>query len=65
VATWTGTDGGCVDLVVDPEATLSWWITDVRYWGFPTDSRHLDFESDAEFSDQQTNLARTLPTTLA
>lgn len=27
-------DGGCVDLVVEVEATPDWQITDVRYWGF-------------------------------
>jgi hypothetical protein len=55
------TDGGCVDLVVELGATPSWRITDVRYWGFPSDSWHLDFDADADISDQLTNLARTLP----
>lgn len=30
-------DGGCVDLVIDLEATPAWRIDDVRYWGFPTE----------------------------
>jgi len=37
-------DDGCVDLVVDLEATPDWQITDVRYWGFPSDRWHLDFD---------------------
>jgi hypothetical protein len=59
------TDGGCVDLVVDLAATPSWRITDVRYWGFPSDTWHLDFDPDADISDQLTTLARTLPVVLA
>ena len=59
------TDGGCVDLVVDLETMPVWRITDVRYWGFPSDSWHLDFDSDADLSEQLTNLAQTLPINLA
>ena len=58
-------DGGCVDLVVDLELMPVWRITDVRYWGFTSDRWHLDFDSDADLSDQLTNLAHTLPINLA
>jgi hypothetical protein len=59
------TDGGCVDLVIDLGAKPVWRITDVRYWGFPSDRWHLDFDSDASLSEQLAKLARTLPTILA
>ena len=59
------TDGGCVDLVVDLEATPAWRIRDVRYWGFPSDRWHLDFDAHADLSDQLTRLAQTLPIDLA
>jgi hypothetical protein len=54
-------DGGCVDLVLDLEATPAWRITDVRYWGFPSDRWHLDFARGAALADQLTGLARRLP----
>ncbi len=54
-----------MDLVVDLETMPVWRITDVRYWGFPSDSWHLDIDSDADLSDQLTNLAQTLPINLA
>ena len=57
-------DGGCVDLVVEFEATPAWQITDVRYWGFPSDRWHLDFVRNASIEDQLAGLARTLPTLL-
>lgn len=57
-------DGGCVDLVVEVEATPDWQITDVRYWGFPSDRWHLDFDRDARLADQLANLSRTLPSEL-
>jgi hypothetical protein len=57
-------DGGCVDLVVDVEAGPEWHITDVRYWGFPSDRWHLDFDRGAPLADQLAGLARTLPTVL-
>ena len=59
------TDGGCVDLVVDLEADPVWRITDVRYWGFPSDTWHLDFVSDVDLPQQLAHLARTLPATFA
>jgi hypothetical protein len=59
------TDGGCVDLVVDLEPSPDWRITDVRYWGFPSDRWHLGFPADDGLADQLTGLARTLPTQLA
>ena len=57
-------DGGCVDLVVEVEAAPDWRITGVRYWGFPSDRWHLDFDRGARLADQLTGLARTLPTEL-
>ena len=57
-------DGGCVDLVVDLEATPDWRIVDVRYWGFPSDRWHLAFDRDARLADQLAALAQTLPTDL-
>jgi hypothetical protein len=54
-------DGGCVDLVVEVEATPDWRISDVRYWGFPADRWHLDVDRDARLADQLAGLARTLP----
>jgi hypothetical protein len=54
-------DGGCVDLVVEVEATPDWQITDVRYWGFPSDRWHLDFDRASGLADQLAGLAQTLP----
>lgn len=58
-------DGGCVDLVVDLAATPAWRISDVRYWGYPSDTWHLEFDRDSDLSGQLADLARTLPITLA
>ena len=55
----------CVDLVVDLEASPGWRISDVRYWGFPSDRWHLDFDADADLADQLDHLVRTLPIDLA
>lgn len=57
-------DGGCVDLVVEVEAAPDWQITDVRYWGFPSDRWHLDLDRGARLPDQLAGLARILPTEL-
>jgi hypothetical protein len=57
-------DGACVDLVVEVEATPDWRISDVRYWGFPADRWHLDFDRDARLADQLAGLARSLPDVL-
>ena len=57
-------DGACVDLVVEVEATPDWRITDVRYWGYPSDRWHLDFDRDASLTDQVAGLAHSLPSTL-
>jgi hypothetical protein len=57
-------DGGCVDLVLDLEATPDWQITDVRYWGFPSDRWHLDFDRGARLADQLAGLAQILPSEL-
>ncbi|MDQ3880325.1 MAG: hypothetical protein M3295_04555 [Chloroflexota bacterium] len=58
-------DGGCVDLVVEVEATPDWRITDVRYCGYPSDRRHLDFDGSARLADQLAGLAQMLPGELA
>lgn len=58
-------DGGCVDLVVDLEATPTWRIADVRYWGYPADQWHLAFLRDGDLAAQLAQLAHTLPTDLA
>jgi hypothetical protein len=57
-------DSGCVDLVVDVEATPDWRIADVRYWGYPSDRWHLDFDRGASLADQVAGLAQSLPSTL-
>jgi hypothetical protein len=59
------TDGGCVDLVVDLEATPEWRITDVRYWGYPSDRWHLAFDTDGDLPAQLSGLAQTLPNELS
>ena len=59
------TDGGCVDLVVELEAMPDWRITDVRYWGYPSDRWHLAFDPDSDLSGQLSGLARTLPDELS
>jgi hypothetical protein len=58
-------DGGCVDLVVDLEALPEWHITDVRYWGYPSDRWHLAFDPDSDLPAQLSGLARTLPNELS
>jgi len=58
-------DGGCVDLVLEVDATPDWQITDVRYWGFPRDRWHLDFDRGAHLADQLAGLAETLPSEFA
>lgn len=58
-------DDACVDLVVDLEATPDWHVTDVRYWGFPSDRWHLPFAGTGGLTSQVAELARTLPAQLA
>ena len=58
-------DGACVDLVVDLEAAPDWRITDVRYWGYPSDRWRLRFDAGGELAAQLARLARTLPDDLA
>jgi hypothetical protein len=53
-------DGGCVDLVLDLEATPGWRITDVRYGGFPSDRWHLTVPNDPHLEGQLATLVRTL-----
>jgi hypothetical protein len=57
-------DGGCIDLVVELEALPDWRITDVRYWGYPSDRWHLTLDADSDLPEQLTRLARTLPNDL-
>jgi len=54
-------DGACVDLVVELEAAPEWHITDVRYWGFPSERWHLPFARETELASQLADLAQTLP----
>jgi hypothetical protein len=58
-------DGACVDLVIEVESGPDWRITDVRYWGFPSDRWHLDFDRAAGLPDQLAGLVQRLPTALA
>ncbi len=58
-------DGGCVDLVVDLELLPDWRITDVRYWGYPSEQWHLPFLPDADLPAQLAHLAGTLVDDLA
>jgi hypothetical protein len=58
-------DEGCVDLVVDLEAAPEWRITDVRYWGLPSDRWHLPFLRHGDLNSQLAELARTLPESLS
>lgn len=55
------TDDGCVDLVLDLEASPDWHVTDVRFWGFPAERFHLPFDEAADLAGQLAELARTLP----
>jgi hypothetical protein len=59
------TDDGCVDLVIDLEARPDWRITDVRYWGFPSDRWHLAFDRHSDLATQLASLAQTLPDALS
>ena len=59
------TDGECVDLVIDVEASPGWQVVDVRYWGVTSDRWHLDFLAGDELASQLDHLARTLPAALA
>jgi len=54
------TDGGCVDLVIDLEARPDWRITDVRYWGHPSDRWHLAFDPDSDLPAQLSRLVRSV-----
>lgn len=58
-------DDGCIDLVVDLEAVPDWRVVDVRYWGFPSDRWHLDFDRDATLREQVAGLAERLTEQLA
>lgn len=60
-----GPDDGCVDLVVDLEATPDWRIVDVRYWGFPSERWHLAFDRQGDLHRQLAELATTLPSQLS
>lgn len=54
-------DGECVDLVVDLVASPDWRISDVRYWGFPSDRWHLLFDVAGDLERQLAGLSRALP----
>ena len=60
-----GSEPGCVDLVLDLEARPDWRITDVRYWGYPSDRWHLAFDHGGDLPTQLSGLARTLPDELS
>lgn len=53
-------DDGCVDLVLDLEARPEWRISDVRYWGYPSDRWHLAFDRDTDLAMQLRGLAQSL-----
>ena len=55
------TDGDCVDLVIDLDASPDWHVIDVRYWGYPADRWHLPFDVDADLETQLAHLSTTLP----
>lgn len=58
-------DGACIDLVIDLEPSPAWRVTDVRYWGFPSDRWHLAFPANGDLRTQLHVLSQTLPTELA
>jgi hypothetical protein len=58
-------DGGCVDLVVDLDAAPTWHITDVRYWGYPSERWHMAIDAERALESQLEGLACTLPHELA
>ena len=58
-------DGACVDLVVDLRPGPSWRITDVRYWGFPSERWHLAVPATGDLRAQLAALSQTLPAELA
>jgi hypothetical protein len=53
-----------VDLVVEVEQRPDWQITDVRYWGFPSERWRLDFDRGARLADQLAGLAEIIPSEL-
>jgi hypothetical protein len=57
-------DDGCVDLVLDVEATPERRVVDVPSWGYPADRWHLDFDQEP-LVEQLRGLAQSLPTELA
>ena len=59
-----GGDGGCVDLVLEIQRTANWRITDVRYWGLPSERWRLDVVREGTLADQLSGLAQSLPTQL-
>lgn len=62
-------DGACIDLVIDLvidcEPSPAWRVTDVRYWGLPSDRWHLAFPVNGDLRTQLHVLSQTLPTELA
>jgi hypothetical protein len=66
----TGASGGHGQVIfcrgfVDLEAMPDWRITDVRYWGYPSDRWHLAFDPDSNLPGQLSGLARALPDELS
>jgi len=57
-------DDGCVDLVVDLYAAPDWRISDVRYWGYPSERWHLTFDAEGDLATQLAKLAQSLPAEL-
>ena len=53
-------DGGCVDLVLDLDASPRWHVTAVRYDGFPSDRCHMAVPAAPDLEGQLATLARTL-----
>ena len=45
-----------------PRTAVQLAITDVRYWGYPTERWHLPFLPDGDLAAQVAHLARTLNT---
>ena len=51
--------------MVDLEAMPEWHITDVRYWGYPSDRWHLAFDPASDLPAQLSGLAQSLPDELS
>lgn len=56
---------GRVRALVSAEPSPAWRVTDVRYWGFPSDRWHLTFPTNSDLRTQLDALSQTLPSELA